>query len=156
MTVGTMCNRDVIVALKEESVAKAVALMRQHHVGDLVVIKNQGRLFVPIGILTDRDILISVISEGLDPRDFLIGDIMTTDLVTVQSNCSVEDAVKIMRSNGVRRVPVIGFEGELLGIVSLDDIIDLLADEVEDLSALIPTEHRREVRRTARPGQSGL
>lgn len=150
MTVGSICNREVIVALSDETVADAIRLMRQHHVGDLVIIRNRGKLAIPVGILTDRDILISVIGEGLEPADLLIKDIIMSDPVTVREDYELEDAVKLMRTRGVRILPVTGKEGELVGIVSLDDILDLLAEEVADLSALIHMEQRREIHRTAR------
>ena len=152
MELGSICNREVIVALKQETVADAITLIRNHHVGDLVIIEHRGSAVVPVGILTDREILISVVAEGLDTTDLLISDIMSHELVTARADCAIEEGLKLMRHRGIRRLPVVGDDGELVGILSVDDIIDLMAEEIADLAALIRQEQAREIRRTTHTG----
>lgn len=156
MKLGSICNREVIVALKEETAANAITLMREHHVGELVIVEGVGSHVVPVGVLTDRDILISVINANLNPSDILIADIISYNLVTARFDSSIENGLKIMRTRGVRRLPVVGRNNELVGLVTLDDIVDLVSAKINDLAVLIHTEKQQEVRRNEWPDYSVL
>jgi CBS domain-containing protein len=105
-------------------------------IGTVVVVDVSAESQVPVGILTDRDIVIGVVAMDLDPRDLTAGDIMTESLVMVPENCDVYDAISMMRKGGVRRVPVVNAEGALIGIVSLDDLLPVVAQELADLPRL--------------------
>jgi len=145
MPVGEIAIRRVVVASPGTSALEAAKLMRQHHVGDVVVIDQTGGKCVPVGIVTDRDIVVEVMAQDLDAANHAIVDIMATDLITVREYEGVFQTIKLMRAQGARRAPVVDSEGALVGIVSLDDLIELLADELGDLAKLISREQKREV-----------
>jgi CBS domain-containing protein len=144
MSVGEICNRDVAVVKKGESALDAALLMRRFHVGDLVVVEEEGGQRVPVGIVTDRDIVIEAVAEDVNCRELTVGDIMSTDLVTVNEDEGIVETVKMMRANGIRRVPVVDRGGVLIGIVTVDDLIALLAEVLDDLTKLISREQTRE------------
>jgi CBS domain-containing protein len=124
--------------------------MRQNHVGSLVVVDETGGKRIVVGMLTDRDIVTSVLASDLDCSTLTVEDVMSTDVVTVREDDSLIDVMQIMRRKGVRRVPVVGAEGELLGLVTLDDLLEILAQELGLLVSAIETEVQRE--RRLRPG----
>ena len=144
MTVGKVCNREVIVIDKTASIAEAARLMREYHVGDLVVVEERTGKRVPVGIVTDRDIVLEVIAAGVDMNDVNVGDIMSNNLVTARENDSVLETVKIMRAKGIRRLPVINDDNDLVGILAVDDLIDLFSEQIVDLARLIAREQQRE------------
>ncbi|MFN2366923.1 MAG: CBS domain-containing protein [Desulfurivibrionaceae bacterium] len=144
MNSGELCNREVVIIEESESVLSAAKLMRAYHVGDLVVVEKRGGLAFPVGILTDRDIVIEVIASEVDFDDVSVGDVMSSDLLTVSGEEAIADTVKLMRAKGVRRVPVVNKQGVLEGIISVDDLIELLAEEMNDLVDLIGRERNKE------------
>ncbi len=144
MSAGEYCNREVIVIAKSESVRDAVNLMRQHHVGTVVVVEETADKPRPVGILTDRDIVLEILAEDVDLDSVNVGDVMSYELVTVGENAKLLDAVRVMKEKGVRRLPVINNKGGLEGILSVDDVIDLLAEELSNISRLISREQHRE------------
>jgi len=144
MPIGEFCNRDVVFATRNNTISEAAQLIRQHHVGDLVVVDVIDGRRVPVGIVTDRDIVVEIIAKSLDLNDFTVGDIMSPQLVSVQENEGVFETIELMRSKGVRRIPVVDREGGLEGIVSADDILDLLAEEMTELAKVSPREQSRE------------
>jgi len=151
MSVSEYCNREVVIAAAELSVADAAVLMRQHHVGDLVVVREEGARRVPIGIVTDRDLVIEVMATGLDPATLTLGDLMGAELYTVSEGEALMDAVALMRDKGVRRLPVVNGEGGLEGLLAVDDVLELLAEQLGDLVRLVGREQRREQRLRSRP-----
>ena len=146
MAIGEFCNREVVVTDRETTVAEASKLMRQHHVGDLVVVDERDGMRIPAGIVTDRDVVVELVALGLDPDTITVGDIMGLELATVRESNGVFDTVQLMRSKGVRRVPVVSNKGALVGIVTVDDLIQLLAEEMGELSKLIAREQAVEER----------
>lgn len=144
MAIGEICNREVIVVTRETTVTKAAQLMRQYHVGDVVVALEKGGVRTPLGILTDRDIVVEAVAGGLDPAGLSVGEIMTPDLATVEENTGVFESIRYMRDKGVRRMPVVDGDGDLIGILALDDLLDLLAEELGALARLIAREQNRE------------
>jgi len=144
MTIGQVCNREVVFIHAQASIPEAARLMREHHVGDLVVIKEKTGKRVPVGIVTDRDIVLEVIAEGVDMDDVNVGDIMSNNLVTARENDGLLETIKVMRAKGIRRLPVVNDDNELVGILSVDDLIDLLSEQIVDLVRLIAREQGRE------------
>jgi CBS domain-containing protein len=130
MTVGKFCNRDVVVARKSSTILEVAKLMRQHHVGDIVIVDMNGDQPKPIGIITDRDIVMELIACDVPLDDVLAGDIMSHELVTVPEQDSVWDAMNLMRTNGIRRLPVVNEENGLEGIITIDDLHELLGEEL--------------------------
>lgn len=146
MPISEFCNRDVVFATREMSIEETAQLMRQYHVGDLVVVDEIDGKRVPVGIVTDRDIVIKIIALSLDLNDFKTGDIMSPQLFSVQEKDGIFETIRLMRTKGIRRIPVINLEGGLEGIVSADDILDLLAEELTELAKVAPREQEREVK----------
>ncbi|MDP3639402.1 MAG: CBS domain-containing protein [Azonexus sp.] len=146
MPIGDFCKRDVVVSDRNASVTEAARLMRKNHVGALIVIGESNGASRPLGIVTDRDIVIEVIACGLDPDTILIEDIMLEALHTVSEREGVFTTIRLMREYGVRRLPVVNDMGELEGIITLDDLIALLASETEEISRLLAREKIKENR----------
>ena len=146
MTIGEICNCEVVLVDKDSSVQDAARLMRTHHVGDLIVAEERDGRRIPVGILTDRDIVVEVIAEGVDLGSVAVGDVMSVKLLTAHAGDDTFDTIKAMRAKGVRRLPVVGKQGQLVGIVTIDDLIDLLAGTLMDVAGLIAYEQKREER----------
>ena len=145
MTVGEFCNRQVVFARRQENIAEAARRMRDFHVGTLVVIDDQDGPRLPVGVLTDRDLVVRVLAQdGPAAGATAIGDVMTSKLVTAQEGDDLVDALKKMRSFGVRRLPVVNERGGLEGILAFDDLVEFVADELSDLSSLLAPEQKRE------------
>lgn len=145
MKLGEICNREVVFVRRAESALEASKLMRQYHVGDLVVVEERGASNVPVGIITDRDLVVQVLAREVDPQSVSAGDLAVPDaLVTASSEEDLQQALDRMRSRGIRRLPVVDETGALVGILAMDDILELLAEQVEDLVALIARQIQRE------------
>lgn len=142
MKIGEICTRDTVIAKKDSSIFEIAKLMRQYHVGDIVVV-NEGEN-APIGIVTDRDIVIEILGKGLSPEAVTTGDVMNRDVLTAYENDDIWDTLQRMRIKGVRRIPVVNQQGGLVGIATLDDLLELLADELEDIAQIIRREESRE------------
>lgn len=147
MTAGEICVRDVVVATRDTTVTEAAKLMRQQHVGSLVIVdRTEEGLRVPLGIVTDRDIVIEVTATELDPATITVGDIMPAEVVTVRGDADVHDALQVMRRKGVRRLPVVTGDGRLIGLVALDDLLEHVAAELSELIKVIEREQAREAK----------
>lgn len=146
MSAGEYCNRDVVIVSKTEPVREAIQLMRSHHVGDVVVVETLEETTVPVGILTDRDIVLELLAEGVDLDAVSVGDVMSYELVTVTENTKLIDSIKIMRDKGVRRIPVINEAGGLEGLLTMDELLELVAEQLTDIVGLINKEQARESR----------
>lgn len=145
MGIGEICSRETVFATRDMTVAAAARLMRQHHVGTLVVVEEiKGDRRMPVGIVTDRDAVIEVMATGLDPNVITVSDIMDQELVTARENEGVLETMQIMRHKGVRRLPIVDQEGLLVGIVSIDDLLELLAEELSELTKIVAREQARE------------
>ena len=144
MPIGDVCIRDVVVASRETTAWEAAKLMTKNHVGNLVVVDNSGGRKVPVGIITDRDIVRNVVAEGLDPGVFTLGDLAARELVTTPEDQGIYECMQQMRINGIRRMPVVDRKGGLVGIISLDDLIQLLAEEMSELGKVIVREQALE------------
>ena len=144
-TIGELCNREVIIAAADITVTAAAKLMRHHHVGSVIVVdQGNGGSRVPVGVVTDRDIVVEVSAMELDPNVITAGDIMTRDLVTARERDGVLETMEIMRYKGVRRLPVVSGEGELVGIITVDDLLDVIAEELGELTKVLAKEQARE------------
>lgn len=144
MAVGEICNREVVVTEKGLSVVDAAQLMRKHHVGDLVVVEEKDGSRRPVGVVTDRDIVVEVVAAGVNPEALTVGDIMSPEVATVREGEGLFEALRYMRDKGVRRMPVVDREGALAGILTLDDLLELLAEEMAELAKLVSHERKRE------------
>lgn len=146
MPLGEVCNREVVFITREGSIRDAIGLMRSHHVGAVMVVDEiQGRR-MPVGVLTDRDIVLELLAKDVELDKVSAGDMMNRELLTAREEDDILDTIKRMRSAGVRRLPVIDSEGCLAGIVTVDDLIDLIAEQLTDLTRLIANEQSMESR----------
>lgn len=146
MSAGEYCNREVVVVDRTDSVRKAIDLMRSHHVGDVVVVEQHGEKNIPLGILTDRDIVLEILAEDVDPETVVVGDAMSYELQCVGEDVKLLDVIKVMRAKGIRRLPVVDSQGGLVGIIAVDDILELISEQLSDLVSLISRERVLEVR----------
>lgn len=120
--------------------------MRQFHVGDVVIVDETDKGRVPVGIMTDRDIVIEFIAKELALDSVTVGEAMSYELLTAAEEDDMMDTVKQMREQGVRRIPVVDKAGFLQGILTMDDVVDLLEEQIADLVGLIRSEQIRESR----------
>ena len=146
MNAGELCNREVVVAYRNNTLLEAAKLMREHHVGSLVVVVDRLSERVPVGILTDRDIVVAVVAKELDPRTLTVGEVIGGELLAVHEKDNIPDALRLMREKGVRRLPVLTHSGALAGILTIDDLLELMAEELGGFVRTINRERVREVR----------
>jgi CBS domain-containing protein len=145
--IAEICSRGVVIANPDDSLRTVAALMRVHHVGSVVVTRDDAGLCRPLGIITDRDIVLALVAKDVSPDAVSAGDVMSEPLETLNETDEVWTALERMRSRGVRRLPVLGAQGELVGIVSTDDLLELVAEELSGLARIIGREQRQEVSR---------
>jgi predicted transcriptional regulator len=144
MAIGEICSREVVFIARSESCAQAARLMRENHVGSLVVVAKMGAPAMPIGMITDRDLAVGVMALGLDPEKTLVEAVMRPRIALVRENEGLGRAVALMRAEGVRRLPVVDADGNLVGILAADDLIEIFADELSGLAAMIGKSARME------------
>ena len=137
MAIAEICSREVVFVARNESCADAARLMREHHVGALVVIAQDAVPRIPVGMITDRDLAVGVMALGLDPEKTLVETVMRPDVALLRESEGVGRAIALMREQGVRRLPVIDASGALVGVLAADDLIDLFAEELSGLAAMI-------------------
>jgi len=142
MNVGRICSQNAVTVREFDELTSAALLMRENHVGYLVVVEPNPAtgMAMPVGVLTDRDIVVSVLAKDANPRALRVGDIMTRQPVVIGEGKSIESALAEMRRIGVRRLPVVGGIGQLVGVVSLDDVLGSLAGELLDVAGSVRNE----------------
>lgn len=145
MSAGEICERDVVTTTRQATTSEVARLMRERHVGCVVVVDSgNGGLSRPRGIVTDRDLVVEVTAVGLDPKVITAGDIMSRDVATVRADAPVVDAMQIMRAKGVRRLPVITHDGYLVGLVAFDDLLDVVSEQLTNLTRAVGREQAHE------------
>jgi CBS domain-containing protein len=145
MTVGEVCKRSVVIAAKNETIVEAANHMRASHVGDLVVVEDRQGRRVPIGVITDRDIVVGAVAPNSSHiESLLVGDLMTSEVVTARETEPIEAALKKMEEHGIRRLPVVDGNGDLVGIVTLDDALQVLTEQQIGLVKIVAEEQRHE------------
>jgi len=142
MNIGEVCTREVYMVNPGESLLEAAREMRRRNVGCIVVVEQLGKLVVPIGILTDRDIVRALPEHSGNLGALPVADIMTRDLLALSENDSFVDAMVRLRQRGVRRAPVVGASGDLVGIVSTDDLLGIIAEQLCSLARLVERQTR--------------
>ncbi|MTI64806.1 CBS domain-containing protein [Methylophaga sp.] len=140
MNILDVCQHKVAMLEKNEKVQEAARQMKIHHVGDVIVVSKENGQNKPLGILTDRDIVINLVADDVDLSAVTVGDCMSDDLMTVRDDADIADTMKEMSRRGVRRAPVIASDGSLCGILSMDDLIEVSSNILRDMSALITRE----------------
>lgn len=144
MNAGDICTRDAIIIYREDSALEAARLMRQYHVGDVIVVDRHSGQNVPVGIITDRDIVLELVAKEVDAANVTAGDIMSKDLLTTREDEALTELIQKMQAKGVRRAPVLDDKGGLVGIVSKDDLIELIGEQLTSLVTLVNRGEKRE------------
>jgi predicted transcriptional regulator len=146
MNIGEICQHDVITAHASDEIVAAARLMRDKHVGYVVIVEPRvaAQSVAPIGVLTDRDIVVEVVARGVDARTARVDQVMTRNPLLVPDSEQAEQALREMRRRGVRRAPVVGSQGQLVGVVALDDLLSVLAGELQDVAWSIERGQERE------------
>jgi CBS domain-containing protein len=150
MKIGDVCKRGAISIANTEGISEAARLMREHHIGFLIVHQLGDDLRRPIGVLTDRDLVIEVMARKVDPEALRVDDVMTRKPLVAIETEDVSDLLQAMHLGGVRRVPVVDVRGALTGVIAIDDIFDMVTNFMCDLTGSIKHEQRME--RRARVG----
>lgn len=138
--VRDLAVRAVVKVDRETTVADCAKIMRNEHVGSVIVATGSE----PEGIVTDRDIVIEVVAMGLDPAALTAGDIMSTPLATVRESDDLFDALARMRERGVRRLAVVDDAGRLTGVLAVDNLLEVLAEQVDGVVRVLKAEQTKE------------
>lgn len=149
MRISEVFTRDVVCIEGDRSVREAAQLMRDRHVGALVVVEQPNGERTPVGMLTGRDIVIEVIAAGVSPDALSVADVMSRDPITCDADQDLVDAVELMRLRGVRRLPVVNLNGGVVGLVAIDDALSALIAQLQALTRAVTVEQVHE--RTLRP-----
>ncbi len=149
MRVGEVCNREVVVIGREATLLEAAKLMRNQHVGTVVVVEEQDGHPIPVGILTDRDMVIALVAEEVPLNAVSVGDVMSFELIIARESDDLFATVEHMRERGIRRLPVVAENGGLVGILAVDDVLELLAEQFNALVRLVACERRLEEQQRA-------
>jgi len=136
MTIRDLARTGVVTAHRDQSAGNLATVMSEENVGS-VIIEDGGR---PVGIVTDRDLTLKVLEPRLDPREVTAEEIMTEEPTTVRIDDGVFQVTKQMFEAGVRRMPVVDDDGALEGIITLDDFLVLLTDELNGLAGVVEAE----------------
>jgi len=147
MPIGEYCNREVLITDRDRSVRDAARLMRNHHVGDLVVVESFEGQRIPVGILTDRDLVVEVLAQNVTPDEVTVGDVMSAEPALAREDDDLWETLIRMQSWGVRRLPVVNGGGVLQGIVTVDDLLELFTEYLHDLVKVVTREQEREAQR---------
>lgn len=139
MSLGNLCRREVVVVNQGTPIKEAVKFMEEKNIGSVIVV-GSGK---PLGIATDRDILLRVVNKGLDPEKSSVDDVMTREIVTLKEGMGLFEALEQVKGKGIRRFPIVDARGNLKGIMTLDDIIYLLGKEMADVASIIEREGPR-------------
>jgi len=138
MKIGEICTREVVYCGPRDGVLEVAQLIRYHHVGDLIVAETRDRLLRPLGVVTDRDLVVKVLAEGVGAETLTAGDLMTRELVCAEDSELLHEAIHRMREHGVRRLPVVDAAGQLVGVLSADDVVEFLAEELSGVARIFP------------------
>jgi CBS domain-containing protein len=153
MKLGQVCQTRVVTTAPDEPLSNAVDEMRRAHVGALVVVETRlGRVW-PVGIITDRDAAVAMTTRG--PVDALsVRDAMRQPVIVARQSDDFFDGLAKMRRSGVRRLPVIAADGSLFGIITLDDVIDVLSAKLREATAVMVRGRQAEARHHSNRGSN--
>jgi CBS domain-containing protein len=143
-TTGDLCTREVVTASRATVLNEAARLMRDRHVGCIVVVDELPEGRIVVGLLTDRDIVTAVVAKDVEAMMLRVGEVMSEDVTTVNQNASLHDAIALMRRRRVRRMPVTDDGGFLVGLLASDDIVGLLTNELRSLAEVLTQQRRVE------------
>ena len=138
MSLENLCRREIICVKTSEKVIDATRMMEEKNVGSVIVVSNDK----PLGIVTDRDVMIRVVNKGLDPEKTPVSDIMSLEIITLNKDTGLYEALEQIKESksSVRRFPIVDENGSIKGIITLDDVVYLLGREMSDVSSIIESE----------------
>jgi CBS domain-containing protein len=142
MLLKEACTAGVVCCGAQTTVLQAASLMRHKHVGDLVVVDDPQDERIPLGIVTDRDIVVEVLGNELDPTRTAVGSLMRKPVVIAHESEDTTEVLQRMRTHGVRRLPVVAHNGEVVGIITLNDLLRLF---VTDVGAVLDTMNKGQI-----------
>ena len=151
MRVDQYCKRGVVAINGGADLFEAAKLMREKHVGFLSVFDDGDELRKPVGVLTDRDVVLQLVARDIDPHAITVQDVMTRQPMIANETDDITDLVQAMRLSGIRRVPIVDGRGALSGVIALDDLIDVISGLLVEVAGSIKSEQRQEWR--VRPSQ---
>jgi CBS domain-containing protein len=137
VAIENICQRSVDTISPDDSVAKAADRMRQRTVGSLIVVDDKSR---PIGIVTDRDLVIRALADARDADSTPVSEVMTPDIVTATSDVTINSALRLMREGPFRRLPIVNDKGALVGLVTVDDVLTCIGRQFGEIASLIEME----------------
>lgn len=144
VTVRDLATLQVVTVQPQTTLAECAQIMRNQHVGSVIVVDDKGRRDNPVGIVTDRDIVIETVAVDLDAKTLTAGDVMASPLATVNDTDDILDALAKMRERGVRRLPVVNADGALAGIIAVDNLLEALAEQLDSIVRVIKAEQTKE------------
>ena len=136
MHIGQICTRSLVTCNRDTSAAELARKMRDQHVADVLVVEERGGRFTPVGLVTDRDLVVEVIARDRDPGQVRAAELMCTDLETALDSEFVYDAIWHMRKRQILRLPVVDAHGALVGVLTADDVAEFLASELTEVARL--------------------
>jgi CBS domain-containing protein len=136
MQIGKICKRKVVCCGLDATALEAAQTMRTEHVGDIVVIDDRDGRRRPVGIVTDRDLIVQVVAKAVDPTSVCASEVMGPELIVAEEHEDIYETVQRMRWKGVRRVPVVNAQGDLIGIASVDDLAEVLSEALADVARI--------------------
>ena len=148
MSIMELAQKNVVTVSKDATVQEAAEVMRKYHVGDVFVVEKNifSEIGIPIGVLTDRDIVLEVVSQNLKVNEVLVGDIMTYNLVTIHPSNSIREAISKMHFHGISRIPIVDGKNNLLGVLTKSDIAMWLAEDLKGITSLPSRLKRKEIK----------
>lgn len=130
MRIGELCIREVVTVEREELASDAARRMAEYNVGDLIVVgEHDGGIARPVGMLTDRDLVLQVLAKGRDPDEVHVREIVSGNLITATEDEDIESVLAKLNRHAIRRIPIVDRGGSLQGIVSLDDVLEWISDQ---------------------------
>lgn len=133
MSLTRIGTRKMSTAPSSTQIAEIVRLMDENDVGSVVIVRGSK----PIGIITDRDIVLRVVRKGSNPHNVQVGDVMSSELASISDSSTPIRAAELMRERQIRRLPLVDANGDLVGIVTLDDLLFHIGREIGELSEVL-------------------
>jgi CBS domain-containing protein len=146
MKLKELCELDVVCCTRELTITAASRLMRERHAGDLVVVEELDEERAPVGIITDRDIVVEVLARNQDPGKVTVGEVMSKQIVIASESEDSAQALQRMAAHGVRRIPVVDDQQRVIGIVTLDDLLREHTEQAGRLLEVVTKQQTREKR----------
>lgn len=146
MRVSELCTRSVSWCEPQTSVVDAARIMRETHLNNVIVAEQRNGRRFPLGVLTDRDIVIQIVAKEVDSKTVVVADIMSREIFTVDEDEPVREAAERMRFKGVRRLPVVDKQGAMIGVIAMEDLLRNLAEELTAIAAVTPRARIKEAR----------